>query len=270
VAVVRGNLFERYGSPDDWRWLYETGRECFQRLYDPFFDPEDGLYKGQASFIDIHYEDTKATGYPSEWTISDCVHIKATSTNCLYVKGLEVMGVAARKLGLADEAASWASKARALKEAIRRELRFEDGTFAYFKDRSGRLEDRRDALGTALAVLLEVVTGEEAVQALRDYPVTDAGVSLFHPFYPVDNWYHNNSSWPFVDTLFLMASEKADGRDRIPLNLALLARVCRDGTFHEVVDLRNKEVRGSGGQLWTAAAFLGTCMRAGFELGRRS
>ncbi len=265
-----GNLFERYGSPDDWRWLYETGRECFQRLYDPFFDPEDGLYKGQASFIDIHYEDTKATGYPSEWTISDCVHIKATSTNCLYVKGLEVMGVAARKLGLADEAASWASRARSLKEAIRRELRFEDGTFAYFKDRSGRLEDRRDALGTALAVLLEVVTGEEAVQALRDYPVTDAGVSLFHPFYPVDNWYHNNSSWPFVDTLFLMASEKADGRDRIPLNLALLARVCRDGTFHEVVDLRNKEVRGSGGQLWTAAAFLGTCMRAGFELGRRS
>ena len=44
----------------------------------------------------------------------------------------------------------------------------------------------------------------------------------------------NNGSWPFVDTLFLMASEKADGRDRTPLNLALLARVCRDGTFHEV------------------------------------
>jgi len=102
-----GDLFERCGSPDDWRWVYETGKECFQRLYDPFFDPEDGLYRGQASFIDIHYEDTKATGYPSEWTVSDCVHIKATSTNCLYVKGLEVMSVAARKLGLADEAASW-------------------------------------------------------------------------------------------------------------------------------------------------------------------
>jgi len=151
-----------------------------------------------------------------------------------------------------------------LKDAIRRQLRREDGTLSYFKDKQGVLQERREALGCALAVLSGVVTGGEATAALKDYPVTDGGVPLFHPFFPEPDWYHNNSSWPFVDTFFLKALEVFDGVDRSAQNAALLARTCiGNGSFHEVTDYRTRAVRGSGSQLWTAAAFLDTCRRAG-------
>jgi len=165
---------------------------------------------------------------------------------------------------LREEADGWRRRAKELKNAIRSELRNEDGTFAYFKLPDGSLEPRREALGTALSVLFGVVEGEEAARALKDYPVTDAGVPILHPFYPHDGCYHNNSSWPFADAFFLMALEKADAVDRTGQICALVARTCRpDGRFHELVDFRDKSIRGSTSQLWTAAAFLGTCMRAG-------
>jgi hypothetical protein len=259
-----GDLYRASGSLNDWRWIYETGKECFEKLYNPFYDPRDGLYRGQASFIDIHHVWIKATGYPRGFSLSDCVMLKATSTNCLYVKGLEVMAEATERLGLKEESRDWASRAKALKEAIKAELMKSDGTFAYYKDRNGDLEERREVLGTALAVLTEVVKGGEAFAALKDYPVTYAGVPLFHPFFPLNNYYHNNSSWPFADTFFIRALEKSDGHERTALNAALLARTCRyDGSFHEVVDFRNKKIRGSGSQLWTASAFVDVCRRAG-------
>lgn len=257
------DLFEQDGTLEDWRWLYETGRRCFDELYTPFFDPEDGLYRGQASFIDIHFADHKTTGYPLEWTLSDCVMAKALSTNCLYVQGLRTMATAAKELDHPEDARRWSAAASDLVSAIRRELAREDGALAYLKDRWGHLAPRRGALGIALAVLSGVVTGEEAAAAVQGYPVTDAGVPLLHPFYNRDDFYHNNSSWPFVDTFFLKGLETIDGVSRTAQNAALLARTCRgDGTFHEVVDFRDKTIQGSGSQLWSAAAFIDVCRRA--------
>ncbi|MCX7012332.1 MAG: hypothetical protein NTW86_07180, partial [Candidatus Sumerlaeota bacterium] len=58
---------------------------------------------------------------------------------------------------------------------------------------------------------------------------------------------------------------KADGVDRTALNAALLGRTCRGGgTFHELVDFHSKAILSSGSQLWTAAAFIDTCLRAGW------
>ncbi len=258
------DLLEEAGTPDDWRWVYETGKRCFDLFYWPFYDADDGLFHGQASFVDVHFVEYQDTGYPQDWSISDCVLIKATSTNALYAKGLDVMASASRKLGLDRESEMWASRAAGTREHMRRRLRHPDGTFAYYRDRHGRPAERREALGTALAVLLDVASDEEAVAALKDYPVTDAGVPLFHPFYAGEKCYHNHSAWPFVDTFFIKALEVSDGQDRTALNAALLARTCRGGgTFHELVDLRDKTIRGSSRQLWTAAAFVDTCRRAG-------
>lgn len=142
------DLIERHSLNEKWEWLYETGKRWFSDFYRPFFDPRDGLYRGQASFVDIHF--------------------------------------------------------------------------------------------------------------------TDGGTPLFHPFFPRDDFYHNNSSWPFVDTFLIKAMETADGVNRTALNAALLARTCvDDGTFHEVTDYRTRAVKGSGSQLWTAASFIDTCRRAG-------
>ncbi len=257
------DLASQQADKHDWQRLYDTGQACFERLYDPLFDPTDGLYRGQASFIDIHFENHQATGYPPDWTIADCVLIKATSTNALYYIGLCIMADIARRLQRPADTEKWDTRASQLKTAIRQELRQPNGTFAYYKTASGELSERREALGSALAVLAGIVEGKEAQQALDEYPVTEVGVPLFLPFFPTDTWYHNQSAWPFVDAFFLWALEKATGRDLKPLLCALLARTCnRRGTFFEVTDLRDKQVKGSSQQLWTAAAFLNVCIRA--------
>ena len=259
-----GELLKHWERPDLWEWFYTTGQKFISEFYEPFFDPEDGLYRGQSSFIDIHFADHKATGYPRDWSIGDCVRLKSLSTNCLYVLGFEAMAQAAAQLNRDGEAGQWNARRAWLCDAIRRQMGRPDGTIAYFKDQTGRLQERREALGCALLVLSGVVTGAEARNALKDYPVTDGGVPLFWPFFPENDWYHNNSSWPFVDTFFLRAWETVDGIDRTALNAALLARTCiGKGTFHEVTDYRTREVKGSGSQLWTAAAFVDTCRRAG-------
>ncbi|MDF3130115.1 hypothetical protein P0Y35_12980 [Kiritimatiellaeota bacterium B1221] len=259
------DLLKKMGEQADWRWFYDSGQEFFASFYQPFYDPEDGLYFGQASFIDIHFLDHPAIGYPQDWTPGDCVLIKSLSTNCLYVMALQAMADAAKQLGKADASSAWANRCEQLKQAICRELRFDDGSFSYFKDRHGVLQNRREALGAALAVMSGTVKGKDAQRALRGYPVTDGGVPLFHPFFEGDHWYHNHSSWPFVDSLFLRALEISDGVNRSAQNAALLARTCvGDGSFHEVTDTRTREVKGSGSQLWTAASFVDVCRRAGW------
>ena len=173
------------------------------------------------------------------------------------------MSRAADKLGNKAQAAEWSKRADKLKEAMRKELRNPDGSFAYYKDRWGKLAERREALGTALTVLMEVVTGDAAVKALAGYPVTDAGIPTYDPFFGFDHAYHDNTSWTFVVTLFFQALDKADGGDRIAQCMALVGRVCKNDGFREYIDMRDKAAKGSGSQLWCAAAFIDVCIRAG-------
>lgn len=259
-----GELYERHGTHDDWQWVYDTGREFFERFYTPFFDPTDGLYRGQASFVDIHFAEHKSTGYPPQWSIGDCVMGKAVSTNCLYLIGMQVMARACEKIGRHSEVAQWQAHAADLRRAITTHLRLPSGTYLYLRDRDGAVQPRRHALGEALLVLSGAAEGIDAERALTGYPISGFGMPLFDPFFEQDTFYHNNSSWPFVDTLYLKALECASGGTHAARNAALLARTCRrDGGFHEVVDMRDGSVCGSGSQLWSAAAFVDVCLRAG-------
>jgi len=258
-----GDLLKDSTSSDDWAWVYKWGSKFFKRFYDPFYDSSDGLYRGQSTFMDIHSPGHKTSAYPHEWSYIDCVMVKATSTNCFYLRGLEVMAQAARKIDKADEASRWTTRAAKLRTAIRTELRNQDGTFAYYKDRWGKLAPRREALGTALTVLMGVVTGDEAVRALAGYPVSDVGVPTYDPFFEFEAAYHNNTSWPFVVRLFFRALEKSDGKDRSGQCMALVGRVCKNDGFREYIDTRDKSAKGSGSQLWCAAAFIDTCFGAG-------
>ncbi len=258
-----GDLIKDSTDKKDWQWLYDWGTKYFERFYDPFYDETDGLFRGQGCFMDIHYGPHKTTAYPHSWTTSDCVLAKATSTNSLYVKALQTMALAAEKLGDTTQAEHWSKRADKLKEAMRKELRNPDGTFAYYKDRWGKLAERREALGTALTVLMEVVIDDDAVRSLAGYPVTDAGIPSYDPFFGFDHAYHDNTSWTFVVTLFFQALDKADGGDRTAQCLALVGRVCKNDGFREYIDMRDKAAKGSGSQLWCAAAFIDVCIRAG-------
>ena len=255
---------------EEWKWLYETAKQNFVKFYDPFFDATDGLYFGAPTFIDVG-----GTGYPegfakSKETDSDktkekqrnrCVWVKAPSTNSLYFKALSVMAEVAEQFGLLEEAEAWKKKAEDLRVAMKELLRFSNGSFTYFRHRDGQLEPRRDTLGCALPVLCGVVDGEDAKNALSGYPVTAYGTPLLFPFYDRPDYYHNNSMWPFADTFFLLAYEKAFGVSTVDVNLQILKNAFRNGHFYEVRDVRTNVIKGSVAQLWTTAAFLNAMMR---------
>lgn len=250
----------------DWSWLYVNGQRFFERFYQPFFDPSDGLYRGQVSFVDVRWpHKPHAGGYPSHFTVADCLLLKASTTNALYLKGLRVMADAAQRLGREPEAQQWTERAERLQTAIGEHLVGPDGRIVCYKDRQGAPSAHKDALGTALCILQGAVDPETAVRSVRAYPKTGIGIPLFDPFFPHDRRYHNLASWPFVDAFFLAATEKALGESQAAYNLALLARVVQADGFHELVDMRDGSIAGSGRQLWSAAAYLDACRRAGLE-----
>ncbi len=251
-------LFKKYyDTTADWQWLYETGKRCFAELYQPFFDETDGLYHGQASFIDIGYN-----GYPPDMpyqtidALRRSVAIKASSTNALYYRGLLVMETCAKRLQLNDEAVEWADKAAALRQSFRAGFIRSDGGITYFLHEDGHPEPRREALGTAFAVLHDLLDKDEAIAAFKNYPEAWWGVPLFTPFYDTDATYHNNSAWPFVNSFYLRAKARATGMDTLPYELALLVRSCHGDTFHELTSARNGAPSGKEAQLWTIGPFL--------------
>jgi hypothetical protein len=129
-------------------------------------------------------------------------------------------------------------------------------------------------LGTAFAIIFGIVEGKAAKKAIDNYPTSEFGTPLQYPFME-NKGDHNQASWPFCDTFFLIAKEIADGKDYTSYNAALLARTMGTkldpkknpewggfGSFHEKVQLPSGLISGSGSQLWTSAAFMNICLRA--------
>lgn len=280
----------RLAGEDKWRWAYVTGRRCFSAYYDRFFDPDDGLYRGQACFVDImmcgypsrtepgatgnardflvrHVDDPVDT---SRWrpgrfpaTLRESIMGKAASTNALYVLGLGAMARLAARLGKPDESTAWIHRRDNLIEAMRREFFRTDGGIRYHKAEDGGWNERQHALGTALCVLAGVVEGGAARRALEVLPRAWWGVPLYDPFY-ADNphVYHNRSAWPFVDALVHLADRRArpDVVSR-EAGVAVLGRACRDARgFRELTEAGTGRLIGSDHQLWSAAGYCAVVM----------
>ncbi len=281
-----GDLFDIAGDRMDWAWLYGMGTIFFEYFYKPFYDEKDGLYFGQASFIDVGWN-----GYPfalegldKETERNKAVWIKTPSVNALYVRGMDVMAHSAEILEKPEEAAVWKTRADALRKAIRDHLRHSDGTFAYFKHPDGTLEPRCEALGAAYCILADVVTGDDAVKALAENTLqfSDAGVSLFYPFVEENPAaYHNRAAWPFASTFYYLAKEKVTGEscaleDAKQLANALVipkkingnskgtAEDYQTGSFMEYVAWEENEPRGTCAQCFTISAFMNLCIRNGW------
>ncbi len=273
-------------NPDlaDWQWFYTTGEKFYNDFYAPWFDATDGLYRGQATFQDLTHN-----GYPESYTITDCVLLKAASTNALYYKGLTAMVNAARKSGQSDAViAKWQAKADALRVAFQREFIFPDGRISYYKDRYGKLMPNQHNLGTALATIFGAITPEQARLAYTLYPVTPRGVSLIEPYLTDKLGSHNSADWPFCTALFFWGKEIAEGKSYQAETVAQLARAMGTkfepkkpekpgakpsnepgdwgdgfGSFHEKIDHVTGLIGGSGSQLWSAAGYLNIFLRHG-------
>jgi hypothetical protein len=275
------DLYAKNPNLADWKWFYTTGEKFFNDFYAPWFDPTDGLYRGQSTFQDIQHN-----GYPNDYSITDCVLLKAASTNALYYKGLIAMANAAKQSGqTAEVIAGWQAKADALRTAFQREFIMPDGRISYYKDRYGKLMPNQHNLGTSLATIFGILTPEQARLAYKLYPVTPTGVTLIDPYLTDRLGSHNSADWPFATALFFWGKEIAEGKSYEAETVARLARAIGTklepkksekggkesnepgdwgdgfGSFHEKIDHVSGLVGGSGSQLWSAAGFMNIFLR---------
>ncbi len=267
------------GAAETLRWLPEPERSTFaaealEALANTVeldrqvaWDAEDGLYRGEQSFLDWREQ-----SYPS-WTADDVVHIgmsKALSTN---VGHLAALRLAADLAGEVDDDSAherYTDWADALQVAIDHELWLEEhGSWSSLVTTTldpTRLA-RWDWLGTALAVL-HLERPDHAERAVATYPQGAHGPPVLAPQQPDVPIYHNRAIWPFV-TAYGVRAARAVANDSVfdrgahslirgaALNLSNMENfeVSTGANWVDDGDLSGPVVN-SRRQLWSVAGYL--------------
>ena len=194
-----GDLFSINNKDADWQWLFDKANEAFKQYYNKQFDSNDGLYRGIMSYLPMQNKEKN----------------KSLAINCLYLKALETIEMAADSLKLEKEK---------LRLAINKEFRNSDSTYASIKYADGTLCKTTDVLGSSLALLFNVVNDNSSVAVLHDYPVNDFGVPLFSS--AVEGLTTNDIGIirPLGVSIYCKAIEKVQSKDLTAYNMAVLVR----------------------------------------------
>ena len=173
------------------------------------FDPADGLYRGEQSFLDWR-DQTYAP-----WAIDDLTTIatsKALSTNACHFKAIDLASRLAAERGDEALAARYAAWAADLRAAIDRGFWLEErGLYASIStpDSPARPVEKFDMLGLSLAILSGIAGYDRARRILSSYPHVPFGVPVYYPAQPDIFCYHNRAIWPFVTAYELLAAVRA-------------------------------------------------------------
>ena len=226
------------------------------------WDPVDGLYRGETSFLDWREQN-----YP-RWVAEDTVHIgmsKSLSTNLdhlFLLRSLETL--TGEQHGAAD-----------LAQAI--DAGFWQGDhYASFLNTTldGAPAARRDLLGTSFAIL-DLGTHPEA---LASYPFALGGPPVVHPQQQQIPIYHNRGAWPFVTAYGVLAARAADNGAAFDAGLDALVRGAALNLSHmenfEFISGANWVEEGdtsgpvvnSQRQIWSVAGFLGAVANGVFGM----
>lgn len=248
-AVGAWACYEATGDLDFLSWSHEVTRTSLARAEDEVFD--GGLFRGCASFMESN------SGYPPRFAFRGRAvgATKALSTNVLHYRAYTIAARSARLLG--QDPAPFEERAAALRRAINDRLWVPSlGRYAYYEDADGRLSDRWEGLGTALAVLWGVADELPAVtSAPHGFPCLWPPYPLWTRWLVRDEYhYHNATVWPFVQGYWGWAAATRGAVDVFAAELAALADLAgRAPTFHEFY---RPGPDGSARQLWSAAGYL--------------
>ncbi|MEZ4273414.1 MAG: hypothetical protein R3C68_18855 [Myxococcota bacterium] len=242
------------------------------------FDPQDGLYRGETSFLDWR-EQTYAP-----WTETNTTSIaqsRALSTNLLHMRALEVAAELARRRRentLAERYGGWA---KALRGHIAEKFYLsEEGLFAATIASPGDAPARKfDLLGNALAIEFEVANRQQSTRILAAIPWLPGGPPVVWPQSATAAIYHNRATWIFVTGFVLRAAIKVG--DSVSAQRAIESMV--RGAALNLSNMENFEVQSglpnvddgersgpvvnSQRQLWSVAAFVGSVREQLFGFG---
>jgi len=188
---------------------YEAIKNTLEHDRKVAYDAEDGLYRGETSFLDWR-EQT----YP-DWTKEDPVQIgvsKSLSTNVLHLRAMQIAAALAAEGNdtvARDRYLGWANE---LKAKIHQKFWLASDKL-YSAYLTTTLDPspvhRYDLLGEALAVLSGVADEATAREVLANYPHTGKGPSVIWPQQQGTPIYHNRAFWPFVTAYWLKAARQA-------------------------------------------------------------
>ncbi len=257
-AVGAWACFLATGDEGFLRWSHEVNRASLARAEREVFD--GALFRGCASFMESN------SGYPPRFAFSGRAvgATKALSTNVLHHRAYTLAARSAALLG--EDPEPFQVRAAALRRAINERLwQPGRGRYAYYEDACGRLSDRWEGLGTALALLWGVADDEAAATILRTVVPTRHGLPCLWPRYALwrpwllrdEYHYHNATVWPFVQGYWGWAAAERGAVPVFAAELASLADLAaRAPTFHEFYRPDTARPDGSARQLWSAAGYL--------------
>jgi hypothetical protein len=246
----------------------EAVRNTAERDRRVVFDPADGLYRGEQSFLDWR-EQT----YP-DWTAKDVVQIgmsKALGTNVAHLVMLELAAELSSESGDGANATKYGGWAKDLRAALRAKMWLpEEGQYSSFIP--GPLDPapvrRFDLLSSALAVLEDVASEGEAKTVVAGYPHLAKGAPVIWPQQQDVRVYHNRAIWPFVTAFWAKAAAKAGNATAVEHAVRSLVR----GAALNLSNMENFEVAtgaafveegptsgpvvNSQRQLWSVAGYL--------------
>ncbi len=242
------------------------------------FDPLDGLYRGEQSFLDWREQ-----SYPS-WAAGEPADIagsKTLSTNLLFLAALRSVATWAGAAGDASAAAQWQAQADALGGAIETAF-WLPATGRYATMKTTALDptaiEHADLLSTALAILLDVAPAERGRALLSTWPHSAHGPAVVWPQKKDVPIYHNRAIWPFVTAFELLAARHVGHAPAFDHAVDSLVR----GSALNLSNMENMElisganyaedgalsgpVVNSRRQLWSVAGWLGMVVHGVFGL----
>ena len=253
-------LYLATGDQDLVRPIYERTMRSLQRAERDAYDPQTGLFRGCASFMESN------SGYPKKYAMKGDMIAKtcALSTCLLYYRGYVVAAQAGKVLG--EDVRPLLEKAARLKKAINARLWLpEKGYYAYFLDETGALNPRMEGLGEAFAILTGVADAKRARQILRSTPTTAWGFPCLWPQFEewrdykrdFAHYYHNGMIWPFVEGYWAWAASELGDAQVFGRELDAAVKLSeKNDTFMELYRPEDGKPDGSPRQLWSASGFL--------------
>ena len=256
---------------------YEALKNTIEQDRQVIFDTQDGLYRGEQSFLDWREQ-----SYP-RWVTYDPVQIyefkpdpgqigmsKALSTNCCHYNALSLAANLAGELGDTTAQQKYQQWAEDLRQAIRSNLYLSEqklySTFITTTFAPGAAH-QYDLLGNALAILLDIADEEQAREIVAHYPHLPKGATVIWPQQRDTLIYHNGAIWPFVTAFWLRAAKKVRNDQAVTLGVSSLVRgaalsLSNMENFEAVsgrveIDSEQKEPQvNSPRQLWSVAGYL--------------
>lgn len=240
------------------------------------FDPRDGLYTGEQSFLDWREQ---SYGRDIETDLARMATSKALSTNVAHYQALTLAAKLAADQGDAAGAQRYGSWAAQLKGAINARFWLEDAgmyasiTAAHY---DGAPLHKYDWLGLSLAIVTGIADPARRERILASYPHGPVGAPVIFPQQQGVPVYHNRAIWPFVTAYGLDA---AVAGANVSVADAAYASLQRGASVH-LSNMENMEwlsgqqivsdaahpdlggpVVNSRRQLWSVGAYVGMVVR---------